>query len=422
MLNKLMSFIRRYDLVQPGDHIVCAVSGGADSVALLFSLYLLREKLQIQISAAHFNHGLRGEESDRDEAFVRAFCKRFGISIFVGSQQVVAGKKGLEAAAREARYAYLCTLPGKIATAHTANDNAETLLMHLIRGTGLKGLGAISPINGPVIRPMLDITRRDVLAFLQEYHLDYVTDSSNDTDLFLRNRLRHHVMPLLEKENPKLCENMSALALRLQEDERLIAGLVEMEVLPPVSRLREMDLALRSRYICAFLHKCGVAEPEAEHIAVVEKMIRSKKPSAKADFPGGITICRNYDRLQMAEPAVQLQDMVLPCPGEAAVPNLGLRVVCRMVEELGDLPDVFTVSPVGTVTLRCRKAGDMMRLPGGTKELRKIYIDRKIPATIRSGIPVIADDLGVLGVYGIGVNIDRKAKVFPAVEIRFIKD
>ena len=168
MLNELTRFVRRYDLITPGDEIVCAVSGGADSMALLFGLYLLREKLDIRLSAAHFNHHLRGEESDRDEQFVRDFCDRFEIPLYAGGGEIVTSGKGLEAAARDARYAFLKSLPGKIATAHTADDNAETVLLHLVRGTGLKGLGAIAPQNGSVIRPMLSCTRQQVEAFLEE--------------------------------------------------------------------------------------------------------------------------------------------------------------------------------------------------------------------------------------------------------------
>ena len=144
MLNKLCAFIRQYDMLSAGDEVVCAVSGGADSVALLFGLYLVKDKLGIRLSAAHFNHGLRGGESDADEDFVRQLCERYEISLYCGAAKVTAGKKGLEAAARDARYTFLKSLPGKIATAHTADDNAETVLMHMVRGTGLKGLGGIT--------------------------------------------------------------------------------------------------------------------------------------------------------------------------------------------------------------------------------------------------------------------------------------
>ena len=239
MLNKLLAFVRKYNLITPGERVVCAVSGGADSVALLFALYLLREKLDITLSAAHFNHNLRDAESDEDETFVRQLCSRYDIPLNVGSAQVTAGKKGLEAAAREARYAFFATLPGKIATAHTADDNAETVLLHLIRGTGLKGLGAIAPMRGNIIRPMLDVTRQEVEDFLAEYHLQYRQDSSNDTDTFLRNRIRHHVMPLLKQENPKICENLSAMAQRLRLDEQALQEMAQFDAEPSVSALRE---------------------------------------------------------------------------------------------------------------------------------------------------------------------------------------
>ena len=219
MLNKLKAFMGRYQMVQPGDRVVCAVSGGADSMALLWAMYLMKDTLEIELCAAHYNHHLRGAESDRDEAFVKEFCDGYGIPVILGGGQVVSGAKGLEAAARDARYGFLRSIPGKIATAHTADDNAETILMHLVRGTGLKGLGGISPVDAQVIRPMLDVSREDVVAFLTEYSISYIEDSSNSGDAFLRNRLRHHVMPLLKEENPRLAENLSAMALRLRQDE-----------------------------------------------------------------------------------------------------------------------------------------------------------------------------------------------------------
>lgn len=419
MLNKLCGFIKKYDMLRPGDHVVCGVSGGADSVALLFAMWLLREKFGISVSAAHFNHCLRGEESDRDEAFVRQFCARYEISLEVCAQKVVAGKKGLEAAARDARYAFLKTLPGKIATAHTANDNTETVLMHLVRGTGLKGLGGIAPVNGNLIRPMLGVTRQEVMDFLSEYHLDYVTDSSNETDAFLRNRLRHHVMPALLDENPRLAGNVSAMALRLREDEQALSALAHAEPLPDVPTLRQMPQALRSRALCGFLERCGVKEPEAEHIALAEELVFSDKPSASAFFPGGITVARCYDRLEKQVEVASLTQQVLSCPGTVEIPELGLRAVCTPAQSLSDRPDRFTVVPAGTVVLRGKMTGDKIRLAGGSKSLKKLFIDKKIPARQRGQIPVIADDNGVVAVYGFGASKDRLADALPAVQICF---
>ena len=402
MLNKLEEFLREFQMITPGDRLVCAVSGGADSMALLWGMYLLKEKLGIELAAAHFNHHLRGEESDRDQQFVKDFCDGYGIPLYLGSAQVVSGKKGLEAAARDARYAFLRTLPGKVATAHTADDNAETVLMHLVRGTGLKGLGAISPVNGNVIRPMLGITRREVEAFLEEYHVEYITDSSNETDDFLRNRLRHHVMPLLVEENPKLAENLSAMALRLRQDEQALSALASDQPIC-VQALRNEMPAVRTRVLERFLKESGVKEPEAQHIELAEALVFSDNPSARGNFPGGVTISRNYDTLEVlrAEAAEQLQ------------------VLCASAEEIINTPEIFTVQTVGEVYIRARQSGDSIRLSGGTKSLKKLFIDRKIPASHRDQIPVVCDDVGILGVYGIGVNLDRVATVLPATQIRF---
>lgn len=418
MLNKLTAFVRRYHMVQPGDRVIAAVSGGADSVALLWCLYLLKDKLGITLEAAHFNHHLRGEESQRDEAFVRDFCDRFDIPLHVGGGAVIPGEKGLEAAARNARYAFFDTLPGKIATAHTADDNAETVLMRMVRGTGLKGLGAIAPVRGRIIRPMLTVTRQEVMDLLEEYHLTFVEDSSNGTDAFLRNRLRHGVMPLLKGENPAFCENLSQMALRLREDEQALDGLAVVEDEPEVEALRRMPSALRRRALTRFLERSGVKEPEGAHILLAEKLVFSQKPSAKARFPGGVTIARNYGVLKPVTEKNGLDTLELTCPGYTELPDIGLAVTCTPAVEVEDEPDCFTVLPKGKLMLRQRLPGDEIRLRGGRKSVKKLFIDRKIPAVQRPLIPVIADEGGVVGVYDIGAHRDRLGL---GVTIRFTK-
>lgn len=419
MLNKLGGFVRQHDLISPGDQIVCAVSGGADSMAMLFAMYLLKEKMGIRLAAAHFNHNLRGSESNADEAFVRDFCARYDIELFVGSAEVTAGEKGLEAAAREARYAFFATLPGKIATAHTADDNAETVLLHLVRGTGLKGLGGIAPIRGKIIRPMLSVTRQEVLAFLEEYHIPHREDSSNQTDQFLRNRLRHHVMPLLKAENPSIAENLSATALRLRQDEQALQENAAYTEPLEVRWLRNQSPAIRSRVLERFLKEHGVKEPEAAHIAQAEALVFSENPSAFARFPGNVIIRRQYDILTAAEELAGLEPLDLICPCRL---HWGAYIVeCSPAEQVINTKEVFTVCPQGKVTLRSRMAGDTVRLSGGTKPLKKLFIDRKIPAAQRPGIPVIADEQGILAVYGLGADMDRKAENLPAWQIIITK-
>ena len=421
MLNKLLAFTRKYSLIQPGDQVICAVSGGADSVALLFAMYLLQKKLQIQLKAAHFNHGLRGEESDRDEAFVRQLCDRYDIPLSVGSAKVTAGKKGLEAAAREARYQFFDSLPGKIATAHTADDNAETVLMHMLRGTGLKGLGGIAPVRGKLIRPMLSVTREQVMAFLDSYHLEYVFDSTNASDAFLRNRLRHRVMPLLREENPRLAENLSQMALSLREDEATLSMIISEAALPGVLALRQMETSMRRRYLVQFLKQNGVPEPERTHIQLCEQLILSDNPSAEANLPGNVILKRCYDELKISTPAAPWGPEVLTCPGELVLTQCGVRILAEPAMAGTPKKDDFVIRSQGTILVRSRCAGDRLRLSGGTKTLKEIMIDRKIPAALRPQLPVLADDLGVLGVWGIGANLDRLCSQGQGVRIRMEK-
>lgn len=417
MLNKLRAFNKQYCLILPGDTVTVALSGGADSVALLFSLYLLKEEWGFSLEAAHFNHHLREAESDRDAQFAESLCDRFSIPFHFGEAWVTAGEKGLEAAARDARYAFFSTLPGKVATAHTADDNAETVLMRLLRGTGLKGLCAIAPQNRNLIRPMLTVTREEVEDFLREYALPHVEDSSNAGDAFLRNRIRHNILPLLRQENPRIGENLSAMALNLQQDEAYISQQVQAETLG-VSQLRQLPAAIRRRYLERFLKQSGVKEPEQAHIMQVESLVFHWNPSVSMDFPGGVVIARRYDALVRQERTETFSPVAL-CEAATVLPQLGLRIIVEPAIALSQTATTFTVCPQGTLWVRPRRSGDQIALSAGHKSLKKLFIDRKIPATQREKIPLIADEQGILGVYGIGADENRRANSLPAVTIRF---
>lgn len=419
MLNKLRSFVRSYALLSPGDRVTVALSGGKDSVALLFALYLLKDEWRLSLEAAHFNHHLRGEESERDEQFVRDLCDRFDIPLTVGEGWIRPGEKGLEAAAREARYAFFRTLSGKVATAHTADDNAETVLLRMVRGTGLKGLGAIAPQNGNIIRPLLSATRQEIEAFLASYSLPHVEDSTNGEDDFLRNRIRHSVMPLLRQENPRIAENLSSMALGLRLDEDYLQGCTQGEI-PGVAELRTLDPALRRRYLERFLKESGVREPEQSHILQAERLVFHWNPSASMDFPGGVTVARRYDRLVRLEEKWVLTPRTLT--GDTYLEELDLWVTIEEAATLEQGPTVFTVRPKGELQLRSRQAGDSIRLPGGTKSLKKLFIDKKIPAPDRDKISVLCDEAGIVGVMGFGADGHRQARELPAVTIRFVSD
>ena len=223
-------------------------------------------------------------------------------------------------------------------------------------------------------------------------------------------------MPLLKAENPRLAENMSQMAMELRKD----ADALEMSgPLPAVSKLVKMPAAMRSRAIAEFLKENGVPEPERQHIRLVEALLFSKKPSACADLPGGITVGRSYDRLTVLQKK-QPPQAVLISPGSVLqLPQWGVSVSYTLAEEIVNTKHIFTVKAEGPVWVRSRQAGDCIRLNVGNRTLKKLFIDRKIPAHCREHIPVVADEEGVLGVQGIGANVQRLAKDLPAMQIRF---
>jgi len=430
MTNKVLAWCRGNQLFSPGDRVACAVSGGSDSVAMLHCLLTLQEALGITVTAAHFNHHLRGAESDRDEAFVRSLCQSWGVPLRLGGGDVAARAletgESEEEAARALRYAFFDALDCKVATAHTADDNLETVLLNLLRGTSLRGLCGIPSVRGRIVRPMLGVTQAEVDEYLQENGLSHVEDSSNGENACRRNRLRHEVLPLLLRENPALPLSVlrSCALLRQDEDEleRLAEAALGRAGRPggiSCSALSGEPDAVRTRAVRKLLREIRAPKLSASHIAAVDRLMVSGSVSGCCSLPGGWTAAREYDLLTLSKvPAPPAFSPVrLAVPGATVLPDLGLTVRCALVraaEKMEDTPSRFlcrcdTIAFTAPLFARPRAEGDAMRLPGGSRTLKKLFIDRKIPAARRGLVPVIADEAGVLGVYGIGVNLSRRA-------------
>lgn len=221
-VGRVSTYISKNHLICSGDHIVVAISGGADSVCLLSILFELRDKLGIELSACHFDHRLRGAESEADQKFVQELCKRRGIELALGQ----APDKNLyksEDSARQARYAFFEKIleesrGAKIALAHNLNDQAETVLLRLIRGTGIRGLRAISPQRQNFIRPLLPLSRMEIEDYLKKRNIKFRTDRSNADTALLRNQIRHNILPILAKSNPRIVETLNTLAQQSRTD------------------------------------------------------------------------------------------------------------------------------------------------------------------------------------------------------------
>jgi tRNA(Ile)-lysidine synthase len=209
------------------------------------------------------------------------------------------------------------------------------------------------------------------------------------------------------------------MALRLREDEAYLSVQTEDAKTTDVSALQNQPDALRLRVLASLLEGWGVPEPEAEHIALADKLVFSDKPSAKAAFPGGVTVSRNYKTLEKAGEDTPITAVELPCPGEVEFPQINLRITCAPAKDLCKDRDRFTVATEGNIIIRSRNSGDKLRRSSGSKSLKELFIDSKIPASQRSLIPVLADEKGIIAVYGFGADTDRLAETLPAVEIRF---
>lgn len=431
MLNDVRAFCRKEQLVQPGDTLICAVSGGVDSVVLLHMMCRLQSELCVRVCAAHFNHHLRAEEADRDEAFVRSLCQSLGVPLFLGGADVAARAaqtgESIEESARKLRYAFFDTLDGIVATAHSADDNLETVLLNLLRGTALAGLCGIAPKRGRYVRPLLCLTRSQIEQYALENGLSHVEDSTNALDCCVRNRLRHHVVPLLKQENPALSESVLRMSALLREDERQLQleaeELLQRAAVSDGYRcevLRQASSCLRTRALRLLLQQIHAPKLSAVHILAAERLVCGEDPSARCCLPGDWVMQREYDSFCLKKgnaPQPTFSPVRLNPDGVTEIPALGLRVTCKRGKKSKDFEKSLstfafkcdTIDAGGALWLRPRQPGDSLRLRGGTRSLRRLLIDRRIPAAKRDLLPVLADEQGVLAVYPLAVNLERLA-------------
>lgn len=412
----------RFDLILPGSGVLCALSGGADSMYLLCRLLEGREQYGWTVQAAHLNHGLR-ESAQRDEDFVREWCRRQGVPLSVGHADVenFAQREGLsvEEAGRVLRYAFLKGAAEReglalIATGHHAGDNAETVLMNLIRGCGRKGLTGIPERRGNIVRPMLDVTRREIEDYLKERSVPHVEDETNNDPAYTRNKVRLRLLPLLEELNPRAVEHICAAARRLREDEeelsrqaKLLAGQgldIPEGAAVPVRVLNEAPRPLALRACAALLERAGLGG-EAVHLDGMLALAAGNDPSARMDVPGG-SVRRQYDLLVLSRKAAPDPEFPAPMELKEGENRWGSWIIrCIRAECPGKAyvnPQEFYLRP-DRYFIRPRQEGDQITLgKRPVKTVKKLMIEGKIPACRRGHVPVLAQGGRVAAVGGLG--------------------
>lgn len=424
MRAEVLSWCRREALFSPGAQVVCAVSGGADSMAMLCCLRELAAELSVYVRAAHFNHRLRGAESDGDEAFVRAFCAAEGIELVCGAPEKPARS---EEEARKQRYAFLDSIPcDAVAIAHTAEDNLETLLQHLLRGSGCGASAASRRAAGAMYGRCWPFPMRRRGNICARGARGWREDATNAEDSCQRNRLRHGVLPLLAAEMPELPLRVTELTALVRADDALLDREAERLLLPAPEPavLRPMRAApgaaraaargpepLQRRALRCLLREALPQDAALVHIRALQALLENPAPAARADLPGRLTVRRSYDALELVRGTPPVFRPV-PLAQTVHFPALGLRAVCTLAEKnekIQNTPFTFALKydkMVGRIPVfRPRKTGDMLTLPDGRcVTLKKLFLDRRLPQPVRDRVPVLELDGQVIAVAGFGAD------------------
>ncbi len=424
--SKVVKAIEDYSMLQGASKVVVGFSGGADSVCLLHILSELQDEFGYQIIGAHVNHGIRGNEALRDADFAREFCEKLGVEFQLLDVDCISKAKeigvSVEECGRLLRYDFFYSLADcntRIATAHNSNDNAETVLFNLARGSTVKGGGGIPPIRGNIIRPLIYCTRKEIEGYCLENNLHFVTDSTNLCDDYTRNKIRHKILPVLEEINPEAVSNFAFFSSNAREvteyiqNEALLVirkadnndGTYDVATLLDNSFviLREAIVMLFSAYsnrtlerkkieeLCTLLVKSGRIQVYGDVFAEVKKGVFRFYFNKTKDKPEPVCVNSIPFETEFSEYKIKL----------GTISQSSEKINKKLLDNLIDCDKI-----VGNVFLRTRIEGDKITLFNRniTKTLKKLFNEMNIPVEKRDSLPVLCDDEGVLWVYSVGVD------------------
>ena len=442
MLNKVLEYVEQFQMIQEQDKIIVGMSGGADSVCLVLVLLLMREKFSLSLEIAHLHHGIRGEEADRDARYVEQFCREHHLPFHLKKVKAAefAREEGLtvEEAGRRLRYDFFQKVAkenggDKIAVAHNKNDQAETILFHLIRGTGLKGLLGIPPKNGQVIRPLLCVERGEIEDFLQEKGISFCMDSTNSGEDYTRNKIRNRILPyIMEEINPKAIDAISRtgeVLRQVEQDIKMQVDELEEAYLEPLEKeggcrirgdvFENLPKTIRDELILrAFEQVAGNKKDfSRKHREMIYGLLAGETGKV-GNLPYGVVARNEYGDLYL-EKACQVTEVVF---FQKEVPLKNGRVYLNERDFLEISIEDYKKNEViskktytkwfdydiikDTLQIRCRKSGDRIVVDqrGGSKKIKDYFMDEKIPRNQRDEILLLTQGQEVLWIIGYRIS------------------
>lgn len=448
MLNKVEKYIEHWKMLEPEDKVVVGVSGGADSICLLLILEELKKRIGFELLAVHVNHGIRGKEAQADEDFVKKLCEKkriFCKAVSVNVPEMAAKRKmSEEEAGRVARREIFEQVAkewggNKIALAHHADDNAETFFLHLARGSGLKGLGGIYPVNGMYIRPLLCVGRKEIEEYLEDLQISYCMDSTNQEDTYMRNRIRNHVIPYFqEKINEKTVEHMNQSMDQLREVWRymekqadkayqLCVIETEGEICISAEKYEKQESLIGQMILRRALIQVAGHEKDLEkiHVEKLEELFE-KQVGKKLDLPYEVCASRVYEGIRLEKkgryPETE-EEKYLNFERPFGRLEYGEWEICYRIFEKDSCKCVIPKKTYTkwfdydiikqSVAVRTRRAGDFIVIDqkGRKQKLKSYFINEKIPAAERAVIPLIAEGSEILWIAGC-----RQSKAYQVTE------